>query len=69
MKVPADWLQGAVRFSLGRFNTEEEIRYVNQKVPSIVKRLLGLSALGKLGDQQRFQPETVVAAGTVGTRG
>jgi cysteine desulfurase len=23
MKVPADWLQGAVRFSLSRFNTEE----------------------------------------------
>jgi cysteine desulfurase len=69
MKVPADWLQGAVRFSLGRFNTEEEIRYVNQKVPSIVQRLLGLSALGKLGHQQRSQPATVVAAGTVGTRG
>jgi hypothetical protein len=42
---------------------------VNQKVPSIVQRLLGLSALGKLGHQQRSQPATVVAAGTVGTRG
>lgn len=52
MKVPADWLQGAVRFSLSRFTTEEEIRYVNQKVPLIVQRLQGLSALGKLGDSQ-----------------
>jgi cysteine desulfurase len=69
MKVPADWLQGAVRFSLGRFNTEEEIRYVNQKVPSIVQRLQGLSALGKLGNQQRSQPDPGVAAGTVGARG
>jgi cysteine desulfurase len=57
MKVPADWLQGAVRFSLGRFNTEEEVRYVNQMVPSIVQRLQGLSALGKLGQQERSQPE------------
>ncbi len=46
MKVPADWLQGAVRFSLSRFSTEEEVRYVNQMVPAIVQRLHGLSALG-----------------------
>ncbi|MGH7793669.1 MAG: cysteine desulfurase NifS [Candidatus Binatia bacterium] len=68
MKVPADWLQGAVRFSLGRFNTEEEIRYVNQTVPSIVQRLQDLSALGKLGNQQRSQPEPGAPAGT-GVRG
>ena len=68
MNVPADWLPGAVRFSLGRFNTEEEVRYVNQKVPSIVQRLQGLSSLGKLGQQQRSQPERS-GAGTVGIRG
>jgi cysteine desulfurase len=62
MKVPTDWLQGAVRFSLGRFNTEEEVRYVNQTVPTIVQRLQGLSALGKLG-----QPE--LGANTAGARG
>jgi cysteine desulfurase len=56
MKVPADWLQGAIRFSLGRFNTEKEVRYVNQRVPAIVQRLQGLSALGKLGSQQ--EPQT-----------
>jgi cysteine desulfurase len=65
MKVPADWLQGAVRFSLGRFNTEEEVRYVNEKVPPIVQRLQGLSSLGKLGQQQRSQPEQR----SVGARG
>src|SRR5215471_1684545 len=52
MKVPSDWLQGAVRFSLGRFNTEEEIRYVNEKMPAIVKRLEGFSSLGKLASRR-----------------
>jgi cysteine desulfurase len=65
MKVPADWLQGAVRFSLGRFNTEEEIRYVNQIMPSIVQRLQGLSALGKLSNQQRSELEPGAPVGTV----
>jgi cysteine desulfurase len=69
MKVPADWLQGAVRFSLSRFNTEAEVHYVNQKAPPIVQRLLGLSALGKLGSQQHPQPERGTAAGTFGVRG
>jgi cysteine desulfurase len=69
MKVPADWLQGAVRFSLSRFNTEAEVYYVNQKAPPIVQRLLGLSALGKLGGQQHPQPERGTAAGTFGVRG
>jgi cysteine desulfurase len=52
MKVPPDWLQGAVRFSLSRFNTEEEICVVNETVPLIVQRLQGLSALGRLGGKQ-----------------
>jgi cysteine sulfinate desulfinase/cysteine desulfurase-like protein len=47
MGVPPDWMQGAVRFSLSGYTTEEEIRVVNQKAPSIVERLTGLSALGK----------------------
>jgi cysteine desulfurase len=60
MKVPPDWLQGAVRFSLGRFNTEEEIHYVNEKMPSIVQRLEGLSSLGKLaGRGAEEQPAAI----------
>ena len=55
MRTPADWLQGAVRFSLSRFNTEDEVRFINEKMPSIVKRLEGLSALGKLAVQHRNQ--------------
>jgi cysteine desulfurase len=55
MRTPADWLQGAVRFSLSRFNTADEVRFINEKMPPIVKRLEGLSALGKLAVQQRNQ--------------
>jgi cysteine desulfurase len=53
MGVAAEWLQGAVRFSLSRLTTEKEVDYVNQTVPSIVKRLEGLSALGRLGSSGR----------------
>jgi cysteine desulfurase len=69
MGVPPDWLQGAVRFSLSRFNTEEEVQYVNEKVSSIVQRLQGLSALGKLGGQQQAQQDKMKAASGIGGRG
>ena len=68
MKVPPDWLQGAVRFSLSRFSTEEEVRYVNEKVPPIVQRLQGLSALGKLGKREA-KSALQAAIGTIGARG
>jgi len=67
MKTPADWLQGAVRFSLSGLNTEEEVTYVNEKVPSIVKRLKGLSALGQLGNHQA-DTDRGVASATLGAR-
>src|SRR5690348_15369033 len=60
MKVPPDWLQGAVRFSLGRFTTEEEIHYVNEKMPTIVQRLEGLSSLGRLGGRPADKPAAAV---------
>jgi cysteine desulfurase len=66
MKVPPDWLQGAVRFSLGRFNTEKEIDYVNEKMPAIVQRLEGLSSLGKLASRRA---EERSAGATVRARG
>ena len=68
MGIPADWLQGAIRFSLSRFNTEEEVRFVNEKMPSIVKRLEGLSALGKLAVEQRNQPAQTTSS-AIGGRG
>jgi cysteine desulfurase len=69
MKVPPDWLQGAVRFSLSRFNSEKEIYYVNEKMPAIVQRLEGLSALGKLRSPQSRQSEDQVTAGPIRARG
>ncbi len=66
MKVPADWLQGAVRFSLSRFNTLDEILYVNDKMPAIVQRLEGLSALGRL---RQAQPAPENAGAKVAARG
>ncbi|HWH78001.1 MAG TPA: cysteine desulfurase NifS [Candidatus Binatus sp.] len=69
MGVPADWLQGAVRFSLSRFNTENEVRYVNEKLPSIVQRLQGFSALGRLAKEQHPQIDRGAATGTIGVRG
>jgi cysteine desulfurase len=68
MGVAPDWLQGAVRFSLSRFNTDQEVRYVNEKVPLIVQRLQGFSALGKLGDQQSAHGNPGAARG-IGARG
>lgn len=51
MKVPTDWLQGAVRFSLSRLNTADDVDYVNEMLPPIVQRLRGFSAVGRLGDR------------------
>jgi cysteine desulfurase len=68
MGVPAEWLQGAIRFSLSRLNTEEEVRFVNEKMPSIVKRLEGLSALGKLAGEQRDEPAQTTSR-AIGARG
>jgi cysteine desulfurase len=69
MKVPADWLQGAVRFSLSRFNTRQEVLYVNEKMPVIVQRLEGLSALGRLRNAQQPRPAGAAAADKLMARG
>jgi hypothetical protein len=39
---------------------------VNEKVPLIVQHLQGLSALGKLADQQRAQQEKTRAGSGIG---
>ena len=55
MGVPPDWIQGAVRFSLSRYTAETEVEFVSQKLPSIVQRLSGLSALGKLAKKSELE--------------
>jgi cysteine desulfurase len=69
MGVPADWLQGAIRLSLSRLNTENEVRYVNERLPSIVERLQGLSVLGRLNRPQRSQADSRMAVNRLGARG
>ena len=68
MGVEPDWLQGAVRFSLSRYNSDEEVRRVSETVPKVVQRLQSLSALGKLGRQPANRGETYQAAGSIGAR-
>src|SRR5574337_2050449 len=43
MGVPLDWAMGAVRATLGRGNTDEDIDYVLGVLPPIVERLRSLS--------------------------
>ena len=42
-KVPFTSLHGAIRFSLSRFTTEEEIDYAIEKVPEVIKKLAKIS--------------------------
>jgi cysteine desulfurase len=41
--VPFTAAHGSIRFSLSRYNTEEEVDYTIEKLPSIVNRLRELS--------------------------
>jgi len=63
MKVPSNWIQGAVRFSLSRYNTKEEVCFVSEKIPAITERLRNLSALGKLLNPSQRQGATTVIDG------
>jgi cysteine desulfurase len=43
MNVPYTTAQGSIRFSLGRYNTEEEIDRTLAVVPGIIGRLIEMS--------------------------
>jgi len=43
MGVPFTFLQGSIRFSLSRYNTEEEIDYIIETLPHIINRLREIS--------------------------
>jgi cysteine desulfurase len=43
MGVPLDWAMGAVRATLGRSNSAEDIEYVLEVLPGVVERLRSLS--------------------------
>jgi cysteine desulfurase len=47
MGVPFTAAHGSIRFSLSRFNTEEEVDFAIEKMPQIVNKLRGLSPFVK----------------------
>lgn len=47
MGVPFDTVHGSIRFSLSRYNTEDEIDYIMENLPSVINRLRELSPFGK----------------------
>lgn len=48
MGVPFTFIQGSIRFSLSRYNTEEDIDYIIESLPPIIQRLREISPYGKL---------------------
>ena len=55
MGVPFVAVHGSVRFSLSRYNTMEEVDYVLEKLPPVIKRLRDLSPFGPDSDPTTFQ--------------
>jgi len=47
MGVPFTSAHGSIRFSLSRYNTQEEIDYVLAQLPPIIQRLRALSPFAK----------------------
>ncbi len=51
MGVPFTMAHGSIRFSLSIYNTEEDIDFVIEKLPSIIERLRSMSPYWNVGDQ------------------
>src|SRR5437667_12037733 len=49
--VGEDLAHTSIRFGLGRFNTEEEVDYVTDKMVTVVKKLRELSALYEMAKE------------------
>ena len=55
MGVPFTAVHGSVRFSLSRYNTEEEVDYVLEKLPPVIRNLRDLSPFGPDKDVSTFK--------------
>ena len=55
MGVPFTAIHGSVRLSLSRYSTDEEVDYVLEKLPPIIKGLRDLSPFGPDKDVSTFQ--------------
>jgi cysteine desulfurase len=47
MGVPFTYLQGSIRFSLSRYNNDEDIDHIITGLPPIIERLRQISPYGK----------------------
>lgn len=47
MGIPFTFIQGSIRFSLSRYNTESEIDYIINELPSVIKTLRNISPYGR----------------------
>ena len=55
MGVPFTAVHGSVRFSLSRYNTEEEVDYVLEQLPPVIRNLRELSPFGPDKDVSTFK--------------
>ena len=55
MDVPFTAVHGSVRFSLSRYNTAEEVDYVLEKLPPVIRNLRELSPFGPNSNVTTFQ--------------
>ena len=47
MGIPFTFVQGSIRFSLSRYNTEKDVDYIIKTLPPIIERLREISPYGK----------------------
>lgn len=55
MGVPFIAVHGSVRFSLSRYNTDDDVDYVLEKLPPVIKNLRDLSPFGPDSDPTTFK--------------
>ena len=55
MGVPFTMAHGSIRFSLSRYNTDDDIDYVTQHLPAIITRLRDISPFGRNKPQQESE--------------
>ena len=55
MGVPFIAVHGSVRFSLSRYNTMDEVDYVLDKLPPVIKTLRELSPFGPEANPTTFE--------------
>ena len=55
MGVPFVAVHGSVRFSLSRYNTDEEVDYVLERLPPVIRKLRELSPFGPDSDPTTFR--------------